>query len=96
MILEKIPVEFSDQALTEIRNIIERKGIPSDHALRIGVRGGGCGVSRIIGFDRPGENDIEWIVNGIKVIIEKGHVMHLIGSKVSFYEDEEQRGFLFE
>lgn len=96
MTLEKIPVEFSEQALTEIGNIIFKKGIPSDYALRIGVRGGGCGVTRIIGFDRPNENDIEWNLNGIRVIIEKGHIMHLIGSKVSFYEDEEQRGFLFE
>lgn len=96
MILQKIPVEFSEQALAEIRNIISKKGIPSDHALRVGVRGGGCGVTRIIGFDRPREQDQEWELAGIRVIIDKGHIMHLIGCKVSFYEDEERRGFLFE
>ena len=93
---EKTPVEFTGQALEEIRNILLKKGVPTDYALRVGVRGGGCGVTRIIGFDRKTEQDLEWDLSGVRVIMDKRHLMHLIGCKVSFYEDEERRGFIFE
>lgn len=90
------PVVFTNQALQEIKVIIEKKGIPDDYYLRVGVRGGGCGVTRIIGFDQRKPDDMAWQVEGIQVIMDKRHMMHLIGSQVSFYEDEEKRGFFFE
>lgn len=90
------PVIFSLAAIEEIKKIIEKKGIPSDYFLRVGVRGGGCGVTRIIGFDREKPGDLSWHVDGIKIIMDKRHTIHLIGSEVTFFEDEERRGFIFE
>jgi len=93
---DQAPVVFTKQALQEIRLTISKKGIPQDYFLRVGVRGGGCGVTKIIGFDQRKTEDMEWEVDGIHVIMDKRHMMHLIGSRVSFYEDEEKRGFFFE
>jgi iron-sulfur cluster assembly protein len=94
--VSKIPVQFSERAIDEIKKTILSKKVPSDFFLRVGVRGGGCGVTRIIGFDQLRPDDISWEISGIKIIMDKRHMMHLIGSSVSFYEDEERRGFLFE
>ena len=96
MASDQAPVIFTEQALQEIRLIISKKGIPIDYFLRVGIRGGGCGVAKIIGFDQRKPEDMEWEVDGIRVIMDKRHMMHLIGSQVSFYEDEERRGFFFE
>lgn len=92
----RIPVQFTDSAIEEIRKIFLSKKVPPDFFLRVGVRGGGCGVTRIIGFDQLRPEDISWEVSGIKIIMDKRHMMYLIGRSVSFYEDEERRGFLFE
>jgi len=92
----KDPVSFSPKAIHEIKEIIQKKGIPLDYFLRVGVRGGGCGVTRIIGFDRERPEDMSWYIDGIKVIMDKRHMMHMIGSEVTFFEDEERRGFIFE
>ena len=94
--VSKIPVQFSDRAIEEIRKIYISKKVTSDFFLRVGVRGGGCGVTRIIGFDQIRPEDISWEVSEIRIIMDKRHMMHLIGSSVNFYEDEERRGFLFE
>lgn len=92
----ELPVEFTEQAIEEILRIIQRKGIPENYYLRVGLRGGGCGVTKVIGFDVKKPEDMSWMVEGIEVVMDKRHLMHLIGTRVTFIEDEERRGFLFE
>jgi iron-sulfur cluster assembly protein len=90
------PVTISAKAAEEIRKIMTTKNIPADYALRVGIRGGGCGgVSLIIGFDRQKESDLAYSENGIPVLIEKKHTMYIIGKEVDFYEGAEARGFMF-
>lgn len=89
------PVSISDRALKEIRQIILTKSIPSDHGLRVGVKGGGCGVSLMIGFDKKKESDQAYMVEEIPVFIDKRHTMYIIGKEVDFYDGEEGRGFTF-
>ena len=89
------PVTISTKAAEEIRKIMSTKNIPSGYGLRVGVKGGGCGVSLLIGFDKRKENDLEYIINDIPVYIDKKHTMYIIGKEVDFFEGEESRGFLF-
>lgn len=89
------PVTISTKASAEIRKIMETKNIPADYGLRVGVRGGGCGVSLIIGFDRKKESDLAYDIEGIPVFIDKKHTMYLIGKQVDFYEGADARGFVF-
>ncbi|WP_375586613.1 HesB/IscA family protein [Cyclobacterium xiamenense] len=92
----QLPVNITSRALEEIRNIINTKNIPKNYALRIGVKGGGCGgVSYALGFDQPKEGDQQFEIQGLRVLIEKKHVMFLMGMQVDFYESNEARGFVF-
>jgi iron-sulfur cluster assembly protein len=74
---------------------METKNIPKDYGLRIGVRGGGCGVSLIIGFDKKKESDVTYFIEDIAVLIDKKHTMYIIGKEVDFYEGADSRGFMF-
>ena len=89
------PVTISSRAATEIRKIMDTKNIPADYGLRVGVKGGGCGVSLMIGFDRKKDSDVAYTISDIPVYIDKKHTMYIIVKQVDFYEGEEVRGFLF-
>lgn len=89
------PVTISSRAAGEIRKIMETKNIPADYGLRVGVRGGGCGVSLIIGFDRRKSSDMAYDMEGIQVLVDKKHILHLIGKQVDFYEGADAHGFMF-
>jgi len=90
------PVSISEAAATEIREIMARKMVPAHYSLRIGIRGAGCaGVSYLLGFDQKKEDDMEYVVEGIPVVIQKKHTMYLIGLVVDFYDGGDARGFTF-
>ncbi len=89
------PVTLSERAIQEIQQIIKTKNVPNDYGIRVGVKGGGCGVSLIIGFDKRQASDHAYVVSGIDVYVDKRHTMYLIGKEVDFYEGEEGRGFTF-
>jgi iron-sulfur cluster assembly protein len=89
------PVTISSRAATEIRKIMETKNIPPDYGLRVGVKGGGCGFSFLIGFDRKKESDIAYVIEGIPVYVDKKHTMYIVGKEVDFIENEDTRGFAF-
>jgi iron-sulfur cluster assembly protein len=89
------PVTLSERATEEIRKIMQTKNIPADYGLRVGVKGGGCGVSLLIGFDRKKETDLAYEIHGIPIYVDKKHTMYVVGKEVDFIENEEARGFTF-
>jgi len=89
------PISISDRAVDEIRKIMTTKNIPAEYGLRVGAKGGGCGVSLIIGFDKKKDSDTAYIISDIPVYIDKKHTMYIIGKQVDFFEGEEARGFMF-
>lgn len=92
----QIPVFITDRAREEVVNILTLKNIPKDYGLRIGVKGGGCaGVTYVIGFDKPKPNDDRFEAGTFEVLIEKKHLMHLLGLQVDFVDSATERGFLF-
>lgn len=91
-----IPIKITEKALDEIKNIMIHKNIPPDYSLRVGIKGGGCGgLSYALGFDMTKEGDQIFDLDGISVLIEKKHVMFLMGMQVDFYEGNDARGFIF-
>jgi len=90
-----VPITISDRAAVEIRNIMQTKNIPADYGLRVGVKGGGCGVSLLIGFDKQKDSDRGYVVQGIPVYIDRKHAMYVIGKEIDFHESDEARGFMF-
>ena len=89
------PVSITQKALAEIKNILANKNIPPDYGLRVGVKGGGCGVNFVLGFDQKQENDIEYEVEGVTVYIQKRETLFLVGKEVDFYDGADTRGFVF-
>ena len=89
------PVTISARAAAEIKKIMETKNIPQDYGLRVGVKGGGCGVAMMIGFDRKKSSDLSYVIEGIPVFVDKKHTMYLIGKEVDFYEGGDAKGFMF-
>lgn len=89
------PVSITLEASTEIKKILDSKKIPAEYGLRVGVKGGGCGVSFVLGFDKQKEDDIQYDVDGIPVYVQKKQLMFLIGKQVDFYAGADARGFFF-
>jgi len=65
--------------------------------LRLGTRGGGCGVgvSYYLGFDKVEDSDQMFSVMGIDCIVNKGQLMQLQGIKLDYLETETEQGFQF-
>lgn len=89
------PVTLSPRAAEEIRKIMQTKNIPAEYGLRVGIKGGGCGVSLLIGFDKRKDSDLAYSISDIPVYIDKKHTMFIIGKEVDFFEGDEARGFVF-
>ena len=89
------PISITARAAEEVRKIMHTKGITGDYALRVGVRGSGCGTSLLIGFDKKKETDHTYTIQGITVLVDKRHTMYVIGKEIDFYEGSEGRGFMF-
>ncbi|MDA1028360.1 MAG: iron-sulfur cluster assembly accessory protein [Bacteroidetes bacterium] len=91
------PVQLTERAVQEIRNIMTSKNMPEDYHLRVGVKGGGCsGMSYVLGFDRQREHDIEFEVDGIVVYMDKRHGLYLMDTVVDYKDGLNARGFTFE
>lgn len=91
------PVTITKAAISEIKDILLNKNIPTGYGLRVGVRTAGCGVAdQFVGFDTEKDGDIVYEIDGIKVIVEKKQVMFLMGQEIDFYEGNTERGFSFE
>ncbi len=91
-----IPVNIRAKALKEIKLIIEKKGIPDDYGLRIGIKGAGCsGMGFLLGFDKEKDSDESFEVEGLNVLIDKRHTMYVVGLEIDFYDGGDARGFTF-
>ncbi len=90
------PINLTEGAITQLKRIMQEQNIPTDHGLRVGVKGGGCsGFSYVLGFDLKTDKDDEFEVDGLPVYIEKAHSLYLIGMEVDWVEGLNNRGFIF-
>ncbi|MCY7350927.1 MAG: iron-sulfur cluster assembly accessory protein [Cytophagaceae bacterium] len=89
------PVHLTAAAQQQIRAIVREKGIPEFYSLRIGLRGASCGASYLLGFDTRAEADELYDVAGISILIDRCHLMHVLGLAIDFEDGEEGAGFTF-
>jgi iron-sulfur cluster assembly protein len=80
------PIQLTEKAKLEIRSTLEANKIPESYGLRVGIRGGACSGTFLLGFDTATEHDKTYVVEGIKVLIDNRHLMYVIGVSVD-YED---------
>lgn len=92
----KEPITLTDGAVEQLDRLMTDKGVPEGHSLRVGVKGGGCaGFSYILGFDMPKEDDEQYTINGVNVIMNKAHSIYLVGIEIDFVQGLNNRGFTF-
>ena len=90
------PVQFTEGALEAIKNIETEQDLPEGYGLRVGVKGGGCsGFSYVLGFDALKDNDDTFMIEGVRVLIEKAHLMYLAGIEIGWVDGLNNRGFSF-
>ena len=91
-----LPLQFTPNALTELKRILAEETIDGQRYLRIGVKGGGCsGLSYVLGFDEKKDNDEVYDVEGLTCVISPAHAMYLFGMEVDWKNGLDARGFVF-
>jgi iron-sulfur cluster assembly protein len=91
------PVILTAGAIKELKRIMNEPDHEANSVLRIGVKGGGCsGLSYVLGFDKKEDDDIQYEIEGIPVVMKKAHGLYLMGMNVDFKEGLDNRGFSFE
>jgi len=90
----QIPVTFTDAAIEELKKVLTQA---SHMYIRVGVKGGGCsGMTYILGTEhQQTETDLFGLVSDIPVIVDKRHLIYLLGMEVDFSSGLNARGFEF-
>src|SRR5206468_1315587 len=90
------PITLTGGAIIEVRKLMNAEGFDNTQKLRFGVKGGGCsGMTYVLGFDQPKENDEHFEIAGIPCIMDKAHEMYLYGMLVDWQDGLNNRGFTF-
>jgi iron-sulfur cluster assembly protein len=87
------PIQITLNAVREITATLQANKIPATYGLRIGLKGGACSGSFLLGFDTPTEFDQTYSVNGVHVIIDRRHLMYVLGVSVDYEEGENGSGY---
>jgi iron-sulfur cluster assembly protein len=90
-------VVITDRAVQEIRKIKSENKIPETHALRLGIKGGGCsGMTYVLAFDeKPRQGDNIYNIGGLTVYIDPKSLFYLSGTTLDFSDGLNGRGFVF-
>jgi len=73
------PVHLTESAIENLRLIT----FPEPF-LRVGMRGGTCGGTYVLGFDSKTANDEEYLIENIPVIIDRRELLFVLGTEISF------------
>ena len=77
--LIETPVHLTESAIENLRLIT----FPEPF-LRVGMRGGTCGGTYVLGFDSKTANDEEYLIENIPVIIDRRELLFVLGTEISF------------
>jgi iron-sulfur cluster assembly protein len=82
------PVTITDRAREEISDTLAANKIPETYGVRVGIRGGGCSGTFVLGFDTQNEHDQVYTINEVKVLIDRRQLLYVIGAQVDFIPSE--------
>jgi iron-sulfur cluster assembly protein len=86
---------ITEQATNKIRAQLSNENMdPAEYGLRIGVQAGGCsGLSYIMKWDKPGENDQVYGEDDAKVIVDTNSIQFVDGSVLEYVDALTGAGF---
>jgi iron-sulfur cluster assembly protein len=89
-------VQFTESALAELHRLKNELAGEEESFLRIGVKGGGCsGLSYLLAFDKKEDDDREYEIEGVSMVMNKAHVMYVLGMVIDWENGLNNRGFTF-
>jgi iron-sulfur cluster assembly protein len=95
-VTQTTPVSFTNGAIEELNRLKASLVTEEESYLRIGVKGGGCsGLSYLLAFDKKEEADKEFDIQGLQVVMNKAHVMYVLGMVIDWENGLNNRGFTF-
>ena len=88
-------IKLSNKAAGRIKEILanDEKSL----GVRIGVKSGGCaGMSYVMEYAKEAKPNDEFIEDkGVKVFVDSGAVMYLLGTEMDYKEEEFSSSFVF-
>jgi iron-sulfur cluster assembly protein len=87
------PVQLTEKAKLEIKTTLAANKIPETYGLRVGLKGGACSGTFLLGFDTATEHDQTYLIDGIQVFVDKRHLMYVIGLSVDYEEGANGAGY---
>lgn len=87
-------IALTPKAQEQAKALLSKEEEPKS-GLRIAVIGGGCsGLQYKLGWDNATEDDMTHLYeNGLTVIVDDKSALHLMGSKLEYYNDINRNGF---
>ncbi|SEA43278.1 Iron-sulfur cluster assembly accessory protein [Arachidicoccus rhizosphaerae] len=90
-------IEVTPAALEQLEALRTAAAEQGNPYLRIGARGGGCGVAvtYYLGFDKAESTDQIFTTAGLDCVINKAQLMQLQGITLDYLDSDLQQGFKF-
>lgn len=88
------PITLTEGAIHELKRIINEE--EEKNPLRIGVENGGCaGFNYILNFEEIQVGDELYEIDGLKIIINPLHIIHINNLQIDFEQGLNNRGFMY-
>ena len=88
-------IKLSDKAALKIKEVLSQD--KNSLGVRIGVKSGGCaGMEYVMEYAKETKPEDELIEEkGVKVFVDPGAVMYLLGTEMDYKEEEFSSSFIF-
>ena len=87
-------ITLTANAADKLGGIMDQKGLKESHALRVFVKGGGCGGMQYgMTFDELRDGDELYEQHGLRVIIESTSLFYIDGASIDYVDNLMGGGF---
>ncbi len=84
---------ITSAAKIQILATIQSPNLPKGYFLRVGLKGSACSATFIIGLDKVLEFDEIHLIDDLEIVVDKRHLMYLLGIKIDYESTDEGVGF---
>jgi len=87
-------VNLTPAAAEKLSGIMSQKGMADTHALRVFVKGGGCGGMQYgMTFDEAREGDEVYEQHGLRVLVDSTSLFYIDGANIDYIDNLMGGGF---
>ena len=87
-------VNLTPTAAEKLSGIMSQKGMADSHALRVFVKGGGCGGMQYgMTFDEAREGDEVYEQHGLRIIVDSTSLFYIDGANIDYVDNLMGGGF---